>query len=105
MYNNYSANTIMSPLLIAINCLLTLILIDHILKKLSLHNYTPLPVPGVSYVFTEDGLLYKWFVTKNTFAASDEVISFRINNQSYSLIGFNQYVTKKWLIVIVMFVY
>ena len=33
--------------------------------------------------------------TKKKFAASDEVISFRINDQSYSLIGFNQYVIKK----------
>ena len=40
-------------------------------------------------------LLYKLIVTKNKFAASDEVISFRINDQSYSLIGFNQYAIKK----------
>ena len=39
---------------------------------------------------------------KINFAASNEVISFRINDQSYSLIGFNQYVIKKWLIIIVM---
>ena len=65
----------------------------------------PLPVPRVSHVFAEAGLLYKLVVIKNKFAASDEVISFRINDQSYSLIGFNQYVIKKWLIVIVMFVY
>ena len=37
---------------------------------------------------------YKLIVTKNKFAASDEVISFRMNDQSYSLIGFNQYVIK-----------
>ena len=55
----------------------------------------PLPVPRVSHVFAEAGLLYKLVVTKNKFAASDEVISCRINDQSYSLIGFNQYVIKK----------
>ena len=52
----------------------------------------PLPVPRVSHVFAEARLLYKLVVIKNEFAASDEVISFRINDQSYSLIGFNQYV-------------
>ena len=35
----------------------------------------PLPVPRVSHVFAEAGLLYKLVVTKNKFAASDEVIS------------------------------
>ena len=55
----------------------------------------PLPVPRVSHVFAEAGLLYKLVVIKNKFATSDEVISFRINDQSYSLIGFNQYVIKK----------
>ena len=53
------------------------------------------PRPRVSHVFAEAGLLYKLVVIKNKFAASDEVISFRINDQSYSLIGFNQYVIKK----------
>ena len=37
-------------------------------------------------------------VIKNKFAASDKVISFRINNQGYSLIGFNQYVIKKYIL-------
>ena len=55
----------------------------------------PLPVPRVSHVFAEAGLLYKLVVIKNKFAASDEVISFRINDQSYSLIRFNQYVINK----------
>ena len=55
----------------------------------------PLPVPRVSHVFMEAGLLYKLVVIKHKFAASDEVVSFRINDQSYSLIGFNQYVIKK----------
>ena len=65
----------------------------------------PLPVPRVSHAFAEAGLLYKLVLTKNKLAASDEVISFRIYDQSYSQVGFNQYVIKKWLIVIVMFVY
>ena len=57
----------------------------------------PLPVLRVSHVFAEAGLLYKLVAIKNKFAASDEVIdlSFRINDQSYFLIGFNQYVIKK----------
>ena len=55
----------------------------------------PLPVPCVSHVFAEAGLLYKLVLTKNKLAASDEVISFRIYDQSYSQIGFNQYVIKK----------
>ena len=55
----------------------------------------PLPVPRLSHVFAEAGLLYKLVVIKKKFAASDEVISFRINDQSYSLIGFNQYVIEK----------
>ena len=55
----------------------------------------PLPVPRVSHVFAEAGLLYKLVLTKNKLAASDEVISFRIYDQSYSQIGFNQYVIKK----------
>ena len=55
----------------------------------------PISVPRVSHVFAEAGLLYKLVVIKNKFAASDEVISFRINDQSYSLTGFNQYVIKK----------
>ena len=63
----------------------------------------PLPVPHVSHVFAKAGLLYKLVVIKNKFAASDKVISFKINDQSYSLIGFNQYVIKKWLIIIVIF--
>ena len=52
----------------------------------------PLPVPRVSHVFAEAGLLYKLVITKSKF---DEVISCRINDQSYSLNGFNQYVIKK----------
>ena len=55
----------------------------------------PLPVPRVSHVFAEAGLLYKLVLTKTKLAASDEVISFRIYDQSYSQIGFNQYVIKK----------
>ena len=55
----------------------------------------PLPVPRVSHVFEEAGILYKLVLTKNKPAASDEVISFRTYDQSYSQIGFNQYVIKK----------
>ena len=55
----------------------------------------PLPVPRVSHVYAEAGLLYKLVLTKNKLAASDEVISYRIYDQSYSQIGFNQYVIKK----------
>ena len=55
----------------------------------------PLPVPRASHVFAEAGLLYKLVLTKNKLAASDEVISFRIYDQSCSQIGFNHYVIKK----------
>ena len=50
----------------------------------------PSPVPRVLHVFAEAGLLYKLVLTKNKLAASDEVISFRIYDQSYSQIGFNR---------------
>ena len=43
----------------------------------------PLPVPRVSHVFAEAGLHYKLVSTKSKLAASDEVISFRIYDQSY----------------------
>ena len=46
----------------------------------------PLPVPRVSCVFAEAGLLYKLVVTRTKSAASDKVISFRINDESYSLV-------------------
>ena len=70
---------------------------SHLEKIVTPYTLRPhlLPVPRVSHVFAEAGLLYKLVVIKNKFAASDEVISCRINDQSYSLIGFNQYVIKK----------
>ena len=67
--------------------------LEKIVTKYTLRPH-PLPVPGVSYVFAEAGLLCKLVLTKNKLAASDEVI-FRIYDQSYSQIGFNQYVIKK----------
>ena len=70
---------------------------SHLEKIVVPYNLRPyfLPVPRVSHVFAEAGILYKLVVTKNQYAASDEVVSFRINDQSYSLIGLNQYVIKK----------
>ena len=52
-------------------------------------------MPCGSHIGAEAGLLYKLVVLRNKFAASDEVTSCRIIDQSYSLIGFNQYVIKK----------
>ena len=67
---------------------------SHLEKIVTLYTLRRHLLP-LSHVLAEAGQLYKLVVTKNKFAASDEVISFRINDQSYSLIGFNQYVIKK----------
>ena len=78
--------------------------LEKIVTPYTLRPHT-LPVPRVSHVFAEAGLLYKLVLTKNKLAASDEVISFRIYDQSYSQLILINMSLKKWLIVIVMFVY
>ena len=54
----------------------------------------PLPVPGVSHVYEEAGMVYKLVVMQNKITVSDNLISRRIHDQSYSLTGFNQLVIK-----------
>ena len=54
----------------------------------------PLPVPRVSHVNAEAGMVYKLVVMQNKITISDNLISRRIHDQSYSLTGFNQLVIK-----------
>ena len=54
----------------------------------------PLPVPRVSHVYAEAGMVYKLVVMQNKITISDNLISRRIHDQSYSLTGFNQLVIK-----------
>ena len=51
-----------------------------------------LQVPAVAHVYAESSLVYKLVVMKNGIAASDKLILRRIDDQSYSLIGFNRLV-------------
>ena len=50
----------------------------------------PLPVPRVSHVYVEAGMVYKLVVMQNKISVSDNLISRRIYDQSFSLTGFNQ---------------
>ena len=69
--------------------------IEFILKK-TIVPYTlrpyALPVPAVAHVYAESSLVYKLVVMKNRIAISDKLILRRIDDQSFSLIGFNQLV-------------
>ena len=73
---------------------LTSIYIESILKT----NMVPhaLPVPAVAHVFAESSLVYKLVVMKNKTAISDKLILRRIDDQRFSLIGFNQLVCHQW---------
>ena len=51
-----------------------------------------LPVPVVAHVYAEYSLVYKLVVMKNRIAISDKLILRRIDDQSFSLISFNQLV-------------
>ena len=51
-----------------------------------------LPVPAVAHVYVESSLVYKLVVMKNRIAVSDKLILRRLDDQSFSLIGFNQLV-------------
>ena len=62
----------------------------------SLRPY-PLPGPRVSHVYAEAGMVYKLVVMQNKITVSDNLISRRIHDQSYSLTGFNQLVIKEVL--------
>ena len=52
-----------------------------------------LPVPAVAHVYAESSLVYKLVVMKYRIAISDKLLLRRIDDQSFSLIGFNQLVT------------
>ena len=54
----------------------------------------PLPVLRVSHVYAEAGMVYKLVVMQNKISVSDNLISRRIHDQSFSLTGFNQLVIK-----------
>ena len=63
------------------------------------------PVPRVSHVYAEAGMIYKLVVMQNKITISDNVISRRIHDQSYLLTGFNELVIKDIIyIVIVIYV-
>ena len=51
-----------------------------------------LPVPAVAHVYAESSLVYKLVVMKNRIAVSDKVILKRLDDQNFSLIGFNHLV-------------
>ena len=48
-----------------------------------------LPVAAVAHVYAESSLVYKLVVTKNRIAVSDKLILKRLDDQNFSLIGFN----------------
>ena len=68
------------------------------IKKLKPHAYSlrphPLPVPRVSHVHAEAGMVYKLVIMQNKISVSDNLISRRIHDQSFSQTGFNQPVIK-----------
>ena len=53
-----------------------------------------LPVLRVSHVYAEAGFVYKLVVMQNKISVSDNLISRRIHDQSFSLTGFNELVSK-----------
>ena len=66
----------------------------HLEKNIVPYTLRPhaLPVPAVAHVYAESSLVYKLFVMKNRIAISDKLLLRRIDDQSFSLIGFNQLV-------------
>ena len=79
---------------------LTSLSIESILKK-NIVPYTLRPhalsVPAVAHVYAESSVVYKLVVMKNRIAISDKLILGRIDDQSFSLIGFNQLVINRIL--------
>ena len=57
----------------------------------------PLPVPRVSHAYAEAGLVYQLVIMQNKITVSDNLISRRIHDPSYSLAGFNQLLINKML--------
>ena len=70
------------------NCLYISTIIDHSLKKLK-HQ----PVPQVTHVYAEDRLVYKLVEIKNKLAASYESILIKLDDITFSQLGFSKYVT------------
>ena len=57
----------------------------------------PLPVPRVSHAYAEAGLVYQLVIMQNKITVSDNLISRRIHDPNYSLVGFNQLLINKML--------
>ena len=53
----------------------------------------PLPVPQVTHVYAEDRLVYKLVEMKNKLAASYESILIKLDDITFSQLGFSKYVT------------
>ena len=53
----------------------------------------PLPVPQVTYVYAEDRLVYKLVEMKNKLAASYESILIKLDDLTFSQLGFSKFVT------------
>ena len=53
----------------------------------------PLPVPQITHVYAEDRLVYKLVEMKNKLAASYESILIKLEDITFSQLGFSKYVT------------
>ena len=53
----------------------------------------PLPVPQVTHVYAEDRLVYKLVEMKNKLAASYQSVLIKLDDITFSLLGFSKYVT------------
>ena len=63
----------------------------------------PLPVPQVTHVYAEDRLVYKLVEMKNKLAASYESILMKLDDITFSHVGFSKFVTKLKGIAITVF--
>ena len=61
------------------------------LEKYSPYTLRPhaLPVPAGAHVYAQSNIVYKLVVMKNRIAVSDKLILRRLDDQSFSPIGFN----------------
>ena len=78
------------------NCLYILTIINHSLKKIETpYNLRPAPllVPQVTHVYAEDRLVYKLVEMKNKLAASYGSILIKLDDITFSQLGFSKYVT------------
>ena len=53
----------------------------------------PLPVPQVTHFYAEDRLVYKLVEIKNKLTASYESISIKLDDITFSQLGFSKFVT------------